>query len=133
MGSLVNSEGVVTSIVIAIIFAVVKLFWDVQALKTQAEPLLEWWKKTSIDALKIATNPTSERLTELAERYAAGVRGDRSKMPLNLQEKQELIAGLKEIMNDPGQYPSKRQSASISLRFIETREGLSSKSATANH
>lgn len=131
MGSLVNSEGVVTSIVIAIIFAVVKLFWDVQALKTQAEPLLEWWKKTSIDALKLATNPTSKRLTELADRYIACLNG-LSKM--SVKEKEELITGLREIMNDPDQLPSKRQSASMSLRFIETREGLSSRTASsANH
>lgn len=132
---LINSEGVATAIVIAIIFAVVKLFWDVQTLKTQTDPLLEWWRRTSIDALKIATNPTSERLTELADRYIANVKGDRSKLPLNAKEKQELIDGLREIMNDKKQFESKRTSASISLRFIETREGLTSKavSNSVNH
>lgn len=128
-------QSVGTAVALAIIFALAKLFWDVQTLKTQAEPLLEWWKKTSLDALKLATNPTSERLTELADRYIASVKGDRSKVPLNAQEKQELIDGLREVMNDPKEYASKRQSASMSLRFIETREGLASKAAnrSVNH
>ena len=130
MASLVNAEGVVTALAIGVILALVKLFWDVQTLKTQTDPLLEWWRRTSIDALKIATNPTSERLTELADRYIANVKGDRSKQPLNAREKQELIDGLREIMNDKKQFEAKRQSASISLRFIETREGLSSKAAS---
>lgn len=135
MASLVNAEGVVTALAIGVILALVKLFWDVQTLKTQTDPLLEWWRRTSIDALKIATNPTSERLTELADRYIANVKGDRSKSPLNAKEKQELIDGLREIMNDKKQFEAKRQSASISLRFIETREGLSSKAASnsVNH
>lgn len=127
---LINPEGVVTAIVIAIIFAVVKLFWDVQTLKTQTDPLLEWWRRTSIDALKIATNPTSKRLTELAERYIAAIKGDQSKPPLSAKEKQELIDGLREVMNDKQQFAAKRQSASMSLRFIETREGLTSKAAS---
>lgn len=129
---LINSEGVATAIVIAIIFAVVKLFWDVQTLKTQTDPLLEWWRRTSIDALKIATNPTSERLTELADKYIASVNGRGS---ITTQEKQELIDGLREVMNDKKQLETKRQSASMSLRFIETREGLSSKTASnsVNH
>lgn len=132
---LINPEGIVTAIVIAIIFGVVKLFRDVQTLKTQTDPLLEWWRRTSIDALKIATNPTSERLTELADRYIANVKGDRSKQPLNAKEKQELIDGLREVMNDKRQFEAKRQSASMSLRFIETREGLTSKAAanSVNH
>lgn len=120
-------QSVGTAVALAIIFALAKLFWDVQTLKTQAEPLLEWWKKTSLDALKIATNPTSERLTELADRYIATVKGDKQKPPLNPQEKQELIDGLRKVMNDPGEYASKRQSASMSLRFIETREGITIK------
>jgi hypothetical protein len=133
MSALVNAENVVTALAIGVIFALVKLFWDVQQLRIQAEPLLEWWKKTSIDALKIATNPTSERLAELADRYIAGVKGDRSKLPLNVSEKQELIDGLREVMNDKKQFEAKRQSASMSLRFIESREGLSSKTANSNH
>lgn len=120
-------QSVGTAVIIAIIFAFVKLFRDVEHIKTATEPLLEWWKKTSLDALKIATNPTSEGLTELADRYIASVKGDRGKVPLSAQEKQELIDGLREVMNDPAQHGEKRQSASMSLRFIETREGLAAK------
>lgn len=117
--SVLQSAG--TAVLIALIFGIAKLFWDVQEIKTKAEPLFEWWRKTSIDALKIATNPTSERLTELANKYIASVNG---KQVISVAEKQELIDGLREIMNDVSQYPAKRQSASMSLRFIETREGL---------
>lgn len=130
MESLINVQGILTAIVIAIIFAFAKLFRDVDQIKTRTEPILEWWKKTSIDALKIATNPTSERLTELADKYIACVRGEGR---ITTQEKQELIDGLREVMNDPKQFASKRQSASMSLRFIETREGMMSKSASRNH
>lgn len=135
MESLINVQGILTAIVIAIIFAFAKLFRDVDQIKTRTEPVLEWWKKTSIDALKIATNPTSERLTELADRYiTANVQGDeRTKRPLSATEKQELIDGLREVMNDPKQFASKRQSASMSLRFIETREGMIAKGASTNH
>jgi hypothetical protein len=121
-------QAIITAVVLAVIFALAKLFWDVQTLKTQAAPLLEWWRKTSMDALKIATNPTSQRLTELADKYIASQTG---KGKITTEEKQELIDGLREVMNDPRQFESKRQSASLSLRFIETREGLTSKAA--NH
>lgn len=123
MDQIVNLQGVATAVIVAIIFAFVKLFQRLGTLETKAEPLLEWWKKTSIDALKIATNPTSKRLAELADRYIANFRGD-SKTPLTMSEKQELIDGLKEVMSDVNQFPAKRQSASMSLRFIETREGM---------
>lgn len=126
---LINAESIATAVAIAIIFACVKLFRDVDQLKTKTEPLLDWWRQTSMDALKIATNPTSERLTELADRYIASVNGTGQ---ITMQEKQELIDGLREVMNDPKQFANKRQSASMSLRFIETREGLTSKWA-ANH
>ena len=129
MASLVNAEGVVTALAIGVILALVKLFWDVQTLKTQTDPLLEWWRKTSIDALKLAVNPISERLTELADKYIASVNGTGR---ITTQEKQELIDGLREVMNDKKQLEAKRQSASMSLRFIETREGLSSKAANSN-
>lgn len=132
MASLVNPEGVVTALAIGVILALVKLFWDVQTLKTQTDPLLEWWRKTSIDALKLAVNPISERLTELADKYIASVNGTGR---ITTQEKQELIDGLREVMNDKKQLEAKRQSASMSLRFIETREGLSAKAAnnSVNH
>lgn len=122
MDKIVNLQGIVTAVVIAIIFAFVKLFQRLGTLETKTEPLLEWWKKTSIDALKIATNPTSDRLTELAERYRQHIAEGKG---MTIAEKEELIRGLKLILNDPEQYPSKRQSASMSLRFIESREGLS--------
>lgn len=129
---LINPESIATAVVLAVISALVKLFWDVQTLKTKSEPLLDWWKQTSMDALKIAVNPTSERLTELADKYIASVNGTGK---ISTQEKQELIEGLREIMGDPKQFANKRQSASMSLRFIETREGLTSKAAnsSANH
>lgn len=137
---LVNPESIATAIVIAIIFAFVKLFRDVDqlktsqkyefdALKSEVEDVVAWYKKTSMDALKIAANPTSKRLTELANKYIESVNEGGQ---ITTAEKQELIDGLREIMNNPKEYASKRQSASMSLRFIETREGLTSKSA-ANH
>lgn len=143
MGEIINVQSVATTVVVAIMFAFVKLFRDVEqiktaqkyeidALKAEIKPVLTWFEKTSIDALKIATNPTSARLTELAEKYIASVKGQGQ---ITMLEKQELIDGLREVMNDPKQFASKRQSASMSLRFIETREGMASKSATnsANH
>lgn len=129
MQQFVNTESIVTAIALAIIFAFVKLFRDVDHIKTTTEPLLEWWRKVSLDALKLATNPTSERLTQLADKYIASVRGDGT---ITAQEKQELIDGLREVMNDPKQFANKRQSASMSLRFIESREGLTAKKAS-NH
>lgn len=117
-------QGVITAVALAIIFGIAKLFQRLGTLETKVEPLLEWWKKTSMDALKIATNPTSERLTELGKKYADEARGIARMSP---QEKQELIDGLRAILNDNKQGADKRQSASLSLRFIETREGLSSK------
>lgn len=135
MGQVVNIESIGTAVAIAIIFAFVKLFRDVDqiktaqryeidALKKEVDPVVTWYVKTSMDALKIATNPTSERLTELADRYIASIKGDQTRRPLNTQEKQELIDGLRDVMNDKKQFEAKRQSASMSLRFIETREGL---------
>jgi hypothetical protein len=114
-------QSVVTALVIAGIFAVFRLFRDIDRLNTKTEPLLEWWKKTSLDALKLATNPTSERLTELADKYIASVMGSGQ---ITTAEKQELIDGLREVMEDKNQVPGKRQSASVSLRFIESREHL---------
>lgn len=122
-----SREAIFQALTIAALLGLVKFIRDVVVLQAKIEPLLEWWKKTSLDAMRIATNPTSERLAELADRYIAAVRGDREKQPLSAQEKQELIDGLREIMRDPQQYASKRQSASMSLRFIETREGLTAK------
>lgn len=132
MAEIVNVQGIATALVIAIIFAFVRLFQRLGTLETRTEPLLEWWKKTSIDALKIATNPTSERLAELADKYIANIRGTGT---ITTQEKQELIDGLREVMNDATQYAAKRQSASMSLRFIEQREGLTAKAASnsVNH
>jgi hypothetical protein len=114
-------QSVITALVIAGIFAVFRLFRDIDRLQTKTEPLLEWWKKTSLDALKLATNPTSERLTELADKYIASVMGSGQ---ISLAEKQELIDGLREVMEDKNQVAGKRQSASVSLRFIESREHL---------
>jgi hypothetical protein len=114
-------QSVITALVIAGIFAVFRLFRDIDRLQTKTEPLLEWWKKTSLDALKLATNPTSERLTELADKYIASVTGSGQ---ISLAEKQELIDGLREVMEDKNQVAGKRQSASVSLRFIESREHL---------
>lgn len=127
-------QSVITALVIAGIFAVFRLFRDIDRLHTKTEPLLEWWKKTSLDALKLATNPISERLSALADRYIAVVRGDGDKQPLSVQEKQELIDGLRQIRDNPKEYADKRQSASMSLRFIESREGLTAqKAANSNH
>ena len=128
MAEIVNIQSVVTAVVIATIFAFVKLFQRLGTLETKTEPLLEWWKKTSIDALKIAANPTSERLTELADKYVNCIRG---KGMMTAQEKDELINGLREILQDPKAFPAKRQSASMSLRFIEAREGIATKGAGA--
>lgn len=125
-------QAIATAVALAIIFGIAKLFQRLLTLETKTEPLIEWWKKTSMDALKIATNPTSERLTKLADRYIASVKGDKTQVPLSPQEKQELINGLREVMNNPREYANKRQSASMSLRFIETREGLTAKRAS-NH
>ena len=119
MNQILQSIG--TAVALAIIFAIAKLFWDVVVIKEQVTPLVEWWRKTSMDALRIATNPTSRRLTELAARYIDSVNG---KVKMATEEKQELVDGLREVMNDKGQYADKRQSASISLRFIESREGV---------
>lgn len=143
MSQFINLEGIATAIIIATIFAFVKLFRDVDqlksaqryeidALKSEVEDVVTWYKKTSMDALKIAANPTSKRLTELANKYIDTVNGSGQ---ITTAEKQELIDGLREIMNDPKQYASKRQSASMSLRFIETREGLTSHAASnsTNH
>lgn len=125
----VNLESIATAVIIAIIFAFAKLFRDVGDLRISVKPVVEWYVKTSMDALKIATNPTSERLAELADRYiAANVRGDRKATPLNAREMQELIDGLRNVLNDRGQNANKRQSASLSLRFIETRERMTSHS-----
>lgn len=118
---IVNIEGIATALVIGIIFAFARLFRDVSDIKTRVEPVVTWYVKTSMDALKIATNPTSERLTELADKYIASVQGSGT---ITTMEKQELIDGLREVMKDKKQFADKRQSASISLRFIETREGL---------
>lgn len=128
MAEIVNIQSVVTAVVIATIFAFVKLFQRLGTLETKTEPLLEWWKKTSIDALKIAANPTSERLTELADKYVNCIRG---KGMMTAQEKDELINGLREILQDPKAFPAKRQSASMSLRFIEAREGIAAKRHSA--
>lgn len=122
-------QSVVTALVLAGIFAVFRLFRDVDRLQTKTEPLLEWWRKTSLDALKIATNPTSDQLTRLADKYIASIQGTGQ---ISAQEKQELIDGLREVMNNPNEYASKRQSASMSLRFIETREGLTAKKKAAH-
>lgn len=115
-------QSVTTALILAGIFAVFRLFRDVDLLKTTVKPVVDWYVKTSMDALKIATNPTSKRLTELADRYIASVTGAGK---ISAQEKQELIDGLREVLHDAGQNAYKRQSASMSLRFIETREGLS--------
>jgi hypothetical protein len=100
MGEIVNVQSVVSAIVVAIIFAFVKLFrdvdqiktsqkYEVDALKTEIKPVITWFEKTSMDAMRIATNPTSERLAGLADRYIADVKGDRSKTPLTDRETQE--------------------------------------------
>lgn len=118
----------ITTLLTTGVLSIFRLRRDVDHLKTTTEPVVTWWLKTSMDALKLATNPTSERLAELADRYIAKVQG--KKHPngdLTASELQELIDGLREVMIDGGYNAHKRQSASMSLRFIETREGLSSK------
>lgn len=123
-------QSVMTAVFLAIIFAIAKLFWDVVQLKAEVGPLVTWWQKTSMDALKIAANPTSKRLTELAEKYTAFVIG---KGQITAQEKQELVDGLRYVMNNTDD-AGKRSSASMSLRFIEAREGITSrKAAGGNH
>lgn len=124
-------QAIATAVALAIIFGIAKLFQRLLTLETKTEPLIEWWKKTSMDALKIATNPTSERLTQLADKYIECVKGQGT---ITTAEKQELIDGLREVLSNPREQASKRQSASMSLRFIETREGLTAKKASnANH
>ena len=60
-------QSVVTALVIAGIFAAFRLFRDVDQLKTalkydiegvkkEIKPVVDWYIKTSMDALKIATN-----------------------------------------------------------------------------
>lgn len=112
-------QAVLTAVAISIIVGTYKVFRRVDALEIKVQPVVDWWFKTSMDALKLATNPTSERLAELADKYIACVIG---KGKISGAEKQELIDGLMEIYNDRDSH--KRQSASISLRFIESREGL---------
>lgn len=116
-------EAVFQALLIAAILALAKFIRDVIILKTRVEPVIDWYVKTSMDALRIATNPTSERLMELADRYIACVTG-KSKTDLTIKEKQELIDGLRELQGDKGVAKSKRLSASLSLRFIESREKL---------
>lgn len=117
-------QSILQALSIAAILGLFKLYKDFVEWKTRTEPLLDWWRQTSMDALKIATNPTSERLTELADKYIASTTG---RGQISIREKQELIDGLRAIMNDSGQSAAKRQSASISLRFIENKEGLTAK------
>lgn len=116
-----NREQIFQALLIAAIIALVKFIRDVIVLQTQVKPLLEWWAKTSMDALKIATNPTSERLAELADKYIAQVTG-KSKERMSATEKQELIDGLRRILHDGEVSAAKRQSASMSLRFIQSCE-----------
>lgn len=118
-----SREAIFQALIIAAILGAAAHLRDYIIFKTQTEPLIEWWKRTSLDALKIATNPTSERLSELANKYIASVTG---KGKISAQEKQELIDGLYEVLQDKD--ANKRQSASMSLRFIEAREGMSLKS-----
>lgn len=136
----INPESIVTTIVIAIIFAFVKIFrdvdqiktahkYEVDALKSEIKPVVAWFEKTSMDAIRIATNPTSQRLKELGEKYIACIRGEGE---ISVKEKQELIDGLREILRDPKQFEAKRQSASMSLRFIEQREGMTAR-GQGNH
>lgn len=122
-------QSIITAISLAVIIAIGKLFWDVVELKRDVRPVLTWYEKTSMDALKIATNPTSERLTRLAEKYAAFVIG---KGQISAQEKQELVDGLRQVMNNTND-AGKRSSASMSLRFIETREGITAHRKAASN
>ena len=112
-------QSVITAVALAIIFGIAQLFRRLSTLETKVDPVVSWYLKTSMDALKLATNPTSERLAELADRYIATVSG---KGRISPEEKDELINGLLEIYNDP--HSLKRQSASMSLRFIESLEGV---------
>lgn len=124
-------QAIITAVAVGIVFGLFKVFRDVEQLKVTVQPVVTWYVKTSMDALKIATNPTSERLTELADKYIASVIGSGQ---ITIREKQELIDGLREIMRNPELHAGKRQSASTALRFIETREGLTAKAAnSANH
>ena len=114
-----------TGLLMAGVLSIFRLRRDVDQIKASTDPVVQWWLKTSMDALKLATNPTSQRLAELADKYIAGIKGEKHpKGEITAAEKQELIDGLREVMNDGAQYAHKRQSASISLRFIETREGI---------
>lgn len=128
MEKVINLQSIVTALALAMIFAFIKLFQRLGTLETKTEPLLEWWKKTSIDALKIAANPTSERLTELADKYIDCIKGTGA---MTAQEKDELLKGLRDVLQDPKAFPAKRQSASMSLRFIEAREGITAKRHSA--
>lgn len=114
------AQGIVTAVALAIIFGIAKLFQRLGTLETKVDPLIEWWRKVSLDALKIATNPTSERLTELAQKYIASETGSGK---ISTAEKQELIDGLRQVLHS-SKDTEKRQSASMSLRFIESREGM---------
>lgn len=115
----------VTTLLTTGVLAIFRLRRDVDHLRTTTEPVVTWWLKTSMDALKLATNPTSERLAKLADKYRASVIGERHpEGEITAAEKQELMNGLREVMNDGKEFAHKRQSASMSLRFIETREGL---------
>lgn len=128
------AAGLLVMLLGAGVLAIFRLRRDVDHLKATTEPVVTWWLKTSMDALKLATNPTSERLAELADKYIAGVMGrQHPKGEITVAEKQELIDGLREVMNDGRQLAHKRQSASMSLRFIESREGMSSKRQDTEH
>lgn len=128
-GEILQSVG--TAVIIAVIFAFVKLFRDVDYIKTSTEPLLEWWKKTSLDALKSVTNPISERLTELGRKYIEAYQG---RGGITVAEKTELIAGLQEILDNPSKFPpEKLTQASISLRFIESQERVPLSRKSSHH
>ena len=113
-------QAIFVAIALAVIFAFAKLFERLKALEIQVKPVVDWYVTTSMQALKLATNPTSERLSELADRYIAHVRAG---TVMDRGERQELIDGLLEIFNDR-RYAEKRQSASVALSFIETHEGI---------
>lgn len=116
-----SAQTIATAVALAIIFGIARLFQRQNTLETKVQPVIDWWFKTSMDALRLATNPTSKRLMALANKYIESVSG---KEQISMTEKKELINGLLEIYNDKDQLAGKRQSASISLRFIETREGM---------
>lgn len=113
-----SKDAIIQALLIAAIVGLVKFIRDVTILKAQIEPLLEWYKKVSFDAMKFAANPTSERLQALSQKYIDAVTG---KGKISSQEKQELIDGLLVIYRTSTE---KRQSASMSLRFIETQEKI---------